>query len=164
MKMISQQMAAKLNEQIKHEWESEYLYLAMAAWCLNHNYDGFGAWLLKQAGEEHEHGMKFLGYLNDQGAAITIPSIGVPTIEFKDVEDIYRRGLEHEKVVTQLINGLVDLAFADKDHATREFLGWFVKEQVEEEKSFSGIIAKLERIRGSVGGLFQLEHHLGKRA
>lgn len=162
--MISQQMTAKINEQIKNEWESEYLYMAMVAWCLNHNYEGFGAWFLKQAGEEHEHGMKFLNYLNDVGAAIVIPSINVAQIEFKDIEDIFRRGLQHEQGVTKNIHDLMELAVADKDYASQELLQWYVKEQVEEEKNFGDVISKLERIKGSVGGLFQLEHHLGKRA
>lgn len=161
--MASQKMAAMINTQIKNEWESEYLYMAMSAWCLNHNYDGFAAWFLKQASEEHEHGMKFLNYLSDVNHDVTIPSINVPKIEFKDVEDLYRRSLDHEKGVTKNISDLMDQAIADNDHATREFLGWFVKEQVEEEKTFFDVIAKLERIKGSVGGLFQLEHHLGKR-
>lgn len=161
--MVSQKLATMLNTQIKNEWESEYLYMAMMAWCLNHNYDGFAAWFLKQAGEEHEHGMKFLGYLSDVNIDVVIPTINVPQIAFKDVEDLYRRGLEHEKIVTKNIGDLTDQAIADNDHATREFLAWFVKEQVEEEKSFFDIISKLERIKGSIGGLFQLEHHLGKR-
>jgi ferritin len=156
-------MAATLNEQIKNEWESEYLYMAMMAWCLNHNYDGFAAWFQKQAGEEHQHGLKFLEYLNDVGANVVIPSITVPAIEFKDIEELYQGGLAHEKEVTKNIHDLVELAIAEKDHATREFLQWFVKEQVEEEKNFQDILIKLERIRGSVGGLFMLEHRLSKR-
>lgn len=161
--MISQQLAAKLNEQIKNEWESEYIYLEMMAWCLNHNYDGFAAWFKKQAEEEHEHGMKFVNYLSDINVEVTIPSLNVPKVVFKEVEDLYRLGLEHERQVTGNINALVDLAIADKDHATREFLQWFVREQVEEEKSFQDVLNKLERIRGSVGGLFMLEHRLGRR-
>lgn len=161
--MISPQMAAKLNEQIKNEWESEYIYLAMMAWCLNHNYDGFAAWFQKQASEEHEHGMKFVRYLSDVGVHVVIPQINAPQAEFKEVEDLYRLGLEHERQVTGMINALTDLAIADKDHATRDFLQWFVREQVEEEKSFLDVLNKLERIRGSVGGLFMLEHRLGRR-
>src|SRR5690242_20216483 len=74
--MISQQMAAKLNEQIKNEWESQFLYLTMMAWCLNNNYDGFAAWFRKQADEEGQHGFKILGHLNDVGANVIIPSLG----------------------------------------------------------------------------------------
>jgi len=37
-----------------------------------HQPEGFAAWLKVQAKEEMEHGMKFYGYLVDQGARITL--------------------------------------------------------------------------------------------
>lgn len=162
--MISQPMQAKLNEQVRHEWESEFYYLAIMAWCFNNNYGGFGLWFLKQAGEEREHGMKILRYLNEVGAEIAIPSVKTPAVQIKSVEDTFELGLEHEKKVTRLIHDLVDLAVTEKDHTTNQFLQWFVSEQAEEEASFRDIVAKLQRIKGAPGGLFMLEAKLAERA
>ena len=162
--MISEKMIAKLSEQVKHEWESEFFYLTFMAWCFNNNYNGFGAWFLKQASEEREHGMKMLRYLNEVDADISIPSITTPKGEYQSIEQIFQLGLEHELKVTGLISELMNLAHTEKDHATQQFLQWYVSEQVEEEANFRGIIAKLERIKGSPGGLFMLEAKLGERA
>ena len=42
-------------------------------------------------------------------------------------------------------------------------LHWFVTEQVEEESSTQLIVSKLNLIGKSSGGLFMLDHELGKR-
>jgi ferritin len=162
--MVSKAMAAKLNQQAKNEWESEFFYLTMMAWCFNNNYNGFGAWFLKQAAEEREHGMKIFRYLNETDQDIVIPSITVPKADFKSVEDVFEQGLAHEQEVSRLIGKLADQAISEKDHATLEFLQWYIKEQVEEESSFRDIVTKLGRIKGSVGGLFMLEAKLAERA
>jgi ferritin len=156
-------MQKQLNEQVKNEWESEFIYLTMAAWAYNNNYDGFGLWFIKQAGEEREHGMKILRYLNEADADMIIPSITVPKVEFKDIPDLFKRGLEHEQKVTGMFYRLTELAIAEKDFTTQQFLQWFIIEQLEEEASFRGIIAKLERIKGSSSGLFVLEAKLAER-
>lgn len=162
--MVSQQMIDKLNDQVKFEWESEYLYMAIAAWCYNNNYDGFGTWFMKQASEEREHGMKILRYINEVDGDIVIPSIETKQVSFSKVEETFQASLAHELKVTARINDLVSQAHSERDHATTHFLQWYVGEQVEEEATVRGILAKLERINGSPSGLFYLEAKLAERA
>lgn len=42
-------------------------------------------------------------------------------------------------------------------------LDWFIKEQIEEEDNFRGIVEKFERINGNWGGLYIFDHELGQR-
>ena len=65
--------------------------------------------------------------------------------------------------VTDLINNLVDLAISEKDHATNNFLQWFVSEQVEEEASVAEVVEKLKLIQDNPSGLFMMDAELGKR-
>ena len=66
----------------------------------------------------------------------------------------FRRGLQHEVKVTGLIYNLVNIAAEEKDHATSNFLQWFITEQVEEETSADEHRAETEadrrRRRGSL--------------
>ena len=64
--MISDKMAASLNEQLNKEMYSSYIYLAMAADLEAKNLSGFAHWMMLQASEEHAHAMKIYGYLNEQ--------------------------------------------------------------------------------------------------
>jgi ferritin len=161
--MVSNKLQEMLNEQIKNEWESEFIYLGMSAWFFNNNYDGFGNWMLKQAGEEHEHGMRILRYLNEADCDIIIPDVSPGKADITGVEDIFAKGLKHEQKITGLINKLTEQALAEKDYTTQQFLSWFVNEQLEEESSFRDILNKLERIKGSASGLLFLEGKLGSR-
>jgi ferritin len=66
-------------------------------------------------------------------------------------------------MVTGLINGLVDLAMELSDHATNNFLQWFVAEQVEEEESSSGVLQKVKLAGKSGSGLILLDQELAQR-
>ncbi len=73
--------------------------------------------------------------------------------------------MKHEEEVTGMINRLVELAASEKDHATYNFLQWFVSEQVEEEGSRAdAILQKARLVAGSPNGLFMLDHQLGSRS
>ena len=57
--MLSNKVQDAINEQIKNEMYSAYLYLAMSAWCETQNLKGAASWMRVQAGEEVGHAMKF---------------------------------------------------------------------------------------------------------
>ena len=153
-----------MSDQIKHELYSAYFYLSMSAYCETENLHGFAKWLKLQAEEEQEHAMKFYDYLLDRGEKISLKAIEQPPVDFKGVKDIFTQVYEHEKKVTALINGIYAKAVEANDVASQIFLHWFIEEQVEEEKNSSEVLALVERVEGSVGALFQLDHMLGQRA
>ena len=88
-------------------------------------------------------------------------------LNFDRVPDAFRLVFEHafshEQLVTSLINGLVDLAIEEKDHATKNFLDYFVDEQVEEEASASEIVQQLKFIGDNGYGILMLDRELGQR-
>ena len=152
-----------MNEQIKHELYSAYFYLSMSAYCDAANLPGFAKWLKVQAKEEQEHAMKFYEHLLDRGEKVVLKAIEQPPVEFASVKDIFTKVYEHEKLVTSLINAIYTKAYEAKDVASQIFLQWFINEQVEEEKHSSSILDMVQKVEGSVGALFQLDHVMGER-
>ena len=71
--------------------------------------------------------------------------------------------LVHEKKVTSLIHNLYALAEEEKDYATRQMLGWYIAEQVEEEANVQEIIDNLNLIGDSGVGLLQIDRELAAR-
>ena len=63
-----------------------------------------------------------------------------------------------------MINELVDLAIKEKDHATTNFMQWFISEQVEEEATSAQILKKMEMVGDSKAGLFMIDREMGSRA
>ena len=161
--MISKKMKDALNAQINAELYSAYLYLAMEAWFQSVNFQGFAKWMRVQTREEMSHAMKIYDFITDRGGRVTLDAIAGPGGEWKSPLAVFEAAYKHEQKVTALINGLVELAEKEKDHATGVFLQWFVTEQVEEEKNASEIVAKLQILKDSAGSMYMLDKELGKR-
>ncbi|HNW35269.1 MAG TPA: ferritin [Candidatus Ozemobacteraceae bacterium] len=161
--MISKKMAKIINEQITKEMYSAYLYLSMASYFEVGNLPGIATWMRVQAQEETAHGMIFFNYLADHGERALMGTIDTPVTNFKSVLAVFEMTLAHEKTVTASIYKLLDQSLADHDYATQNFLQWFVKEQVEEEKNADTIIGKLKRIGKSEDGLYMLDRELAAR-
>jgi ferritin len=84
-------------------------------------------------------------------------------IDFDGVIDIFEKTQTHERLVTSLINDLVDIAVEERDHATQSFLQWFVDEQVEEEANVQEILDTLKLIDGQGNGIFMLDREMRQR-
>jgi len=109
------------------------------------------------------HAVKLYRYIVDRGGEASMKAIDMPPASWDSVLEVMENVLEHEKKVTSLINNLVDIAIEQKDHATNNFLQWFVAEQVEEESNASGVLAKARKSAGSMQALMMLDSELGQR-
>jgi ferritin len=154
-------MEKALNDQIQAEIYSAYLYLSMEAYFQSINLGGFASWMQVQYQEEMAHAMKFYGFINERGGRVILQAIDAPPSDWASPLAVFEATLEHEQKVTARINDLVDVAIAERDHATNIFLQWFVAEQVEEEDSANGVIEQIKLF--GEAGLFMLDRELGQR-
>jgi ferritin len=144
--MLSQKVENILVAQIEKEAYSSNLYLSMASWAETNGFEGTAQWFYAQAEEEHQHMLKFLGYINERGGKAIIPALNQPPVDYKDIRDIFEQVFEHEKYISKSINNIVGVCMDEKDFSTNNWVQWFVNEQIEEEKSVRGIIDKLNLI------------------
>ena len=161
--MIDKKMQSAFNEQINAELYSAYLYLSMVAYFESVNLPGFATWMRVQTQEEVMHAMKIYDYINERGGRVILKSIGEPQTEWESPLAAFEAAYEHEQKVTGLINGLVNLAIEEKDHAANMFLQWFVNEQVEEESNADAIVQKLKLMADAPGGMYMLDNEMGQR-
>ncbi|NMC14780.1 MAG: ferritin [Chloroflexi bacterium] len=162
--MISLIVQNAMNEQIKNELFSAYLYLSMAAFFEEKNLPGFAHWMRVQAQEEQEHALKFFDFIHDRGGKITLLPIEQPKAEWKSALDAFNDAYEHEQLVTGMINKIYETALEQKDYPSQIMLQWFIDEQVEEEKNASDIVEQLKRIEERGTAILMLDHELGKRS
>ncbi len=161
--MISQKMQDALNSQIKAELDSAYLYYAMEAYFAAEGLAGCEQWMKAQAFEEFTHAHKFITFLNERGGRVRLEKIDEPPFTWKSPLTVFEEVAAHEAKVTGLINKLVDLAISESDHATNNFLQYFVAEQVEEEASVAEVVTKMQMVEDSPGGMYQLDKELALR-
>lgn len=161
--MLKESVLKALNFQLNAELYSAYLYLSMEAYFESIDLNGFANWMRAQAQEELMHAMKFYDYIVRRGGRVTLSAIEGPQIDWDSPLAVFEHVYKHEQKVTGLINDLVDLTVSESDHATTNFLQWFVAEQVEEEESANGVLQRIKLTGDSKSGLFMLDSELGQR-
>lgn len=161
--MIKKTVADAINAQINAEFYSAYLYLSMSAHFEAQGLPGFANWMRVQFEEEQSHALKFYDYVNERGGRVLLTTFETPKHEWSSIVEVFEDVLKHELHVTDLINNLVDVAIAEKDHASNSFLQWFVNEQVEEEANVEKILNQLRLIDGKGDGILMLDKELATR-
>jgi ferritin len=162
--MLTRSIQDALNEQVKNEIGSAYIYLAMSSFCEAENLPGFAKWLRVQWEEELQHALKLYDYTIERGGVVTLQAIEKPPAKWKSPLDVFEHVLAHEQKVTASINRLYELAQKEKDFPTQVELQWFIKEQVEEEKNATEIIQLMKMAGNSGPSILMLDRQLGMRA
>jgi ferritin len=162
--MIKDKVQKALNNQLNEELGSSYVYLSMAAFFEAQNLNGFAHWMKLQSQEEYGHAMKIYSYINQRNGTVNLLKIDAPKSDWKNHIEVFESTYEQEQKVSESINNLVELALTEKDHATNNFLQWFVSEQVEEEATALYILDKAKLIGDNRNGIFLLDRELGMRA
>lgn len=161
--MLNEKVRALLNDQINKELYSAYLYLDFSIYYDRQGLDGFANWYKIQAQEERDHAMLILEYLQNNSEKVELLPVAKPDKEPKSLMDPLKMSLEHEQYVTALINNIYGEAYALKDFRTMQFLDWFVKEQLEEEKNSEDMITKMELFGNDSKGLYMLDTEYAAR-
>ncbi len=161
--MLSDRLQDAINQQINSEMYSAHLYLSMAAYFETLSLTGFAHWMRLQFEEETSHALKLFDYVNDRDGRVTLHAIEQPPVEFESPHSVMRMALEHERLVTDMINNLYTLAISENDYPTHVLLEWFVAEQVEEEKVVRDIVDHMDIIGDDGTGLLIIDQRLGDR-
>jgi ferritin len=162
--MIPKTVLEALRQQIQKEFASAYYYLSMSAHFVSVNLPGFAHWMRKQYGEEMDHGLKIYDFIHERGDRVVLEAIDKPPADFKNPLDVMTKVLEHERKVTASINAVYELAVKEKDYPTQIMLEWFIKEQVEEERSAEDVVNMLKMMGDAPAGLIMLDRQLAARA
>lgn len=161
--MLDKKVKNLINTQIAKELYSAYLYLDFANYYYDEGLDGFANWYDIQAQEERDHAMMMRQYLLDNGEHIELLPIEKPEMVYNDLADPLKYGLEHERYVTSLINTIYAAADEVDDYRTMQFYDWFIKEQLEEEKSADDMLKRFHLFGTDPKSLYALDQELAGR-
>ncbi len=161
--MIKPTMTAAINKQITAEFYAAYLYLSASSFLEKKSYPGMARWMRAQYEEELTHALRLVDFMYDRDGTVTLGAIKQPPAEFGSPLGVYEAALEHEQLVTGMIDDLYALATQERDFASQVCLEWFVTEQVEEEKNVTEVIDQLRLVGDDGPGLLMLDRELGQR-
>lgn len=159
--MLSKKLEKAINDQIAAELWSSHLYLQMSLFLKREGWNGSAHWMDIQSNEEREHALSMADYLIKRGGEVKLTQIDEVPCGWDNLLDVFKAVYKHECHVSELIDALVDVASAEKDKASQDFLWSFVREQVEEEATASGIVDSLKR--AGEGNYILVDSELGKR-
>lgn len=162
--MLSDSVSKALSDQVNAEFYSSYLYLAMSACADKAGYKGISNWLYVQVQEEAAHAAHMYRFILERGGAVGFSDIKKPDkTAWETPAEMFNDVLAHEIKVTGLINAIATLALRENDHATYQFISWYVNEQVEEEANADTIVQKLKRAGDNAAMLYALDAELSAR-
>ncbi|PTR01637.1 ferritin [Mucilaginibacter yixingensis] len=159
--LISTEIEALLNQQVKMEAHSSAIYLSMASWLNRNGYDNSADYFFKQAEEERQHQLKFFKYILDMGGNAVSPDITGVKQEYNSFREVFEDALDQEIAVTQSINNIYGRCMKTQDFVTMEFLLWFLKEQREEEYKARRALELFDVIGEEGTGRWQIDKHVG---
>jgi len=159
--MISEKLQDAINGQIAAEMWSSNLYLSMAFYFDKEGFNGFANWMKKQSQEELDHAYQMADFVIKRGGVAKVGEVAVVPQSWTSPLHAFEVVYEHECHVTSLINGLMDLAVEEKDRPTQDFLWTFIREQVEEEATASGIVDRIKKMGDTA--IFNLDQQYGAR-
>ena len=162
--MLSKNIEVALNNQIRIEAESSQIYLSMACWAEVNGREGIAQFMYAQSDEERAHMLKLIKYVNERGGHAQITDLKAPKTTYDAFQGMFEELYKHEIFVSNSINELVHITFAEKDYATHNFLQWYVAEQIEEEATAKSILDKINLIGDDKGGLYLFDRDIQQAA
>jgi ferritin len=147
--MAADAFVSQLNEQIGHEFAAHQQYVACAVYYESETLPQLARFFYRQALEERDHAMMMIQYLLDADAAVQVPGVAAPQVDFADIVAPVALALEQERRVSDQINALAAVARNEGDYTSEQFMQWFIKEQVEEVATMSDLLRVVERSRES---------------
>jgi ferritin len=142
--LISKEFNHAINLQIGREMEASNQYLSIAAYFDGRHLKKLAELFFKQAAEETEHALKFVHYILEAGGQLEIPALAAPKNTYATAEEAVSMAVKWETDVTKYIYELVEITEKEKDYIGREFLNWFVAEQLEEVSSMSTLLGVVQ--------------------
>ena len=125
-------------------------------------FEGFSTWMKKQSAEEMDHAYQMASFIIKRGGEAVVNQIPAVKQKWTTPLEAFEDTYKHECRVSQLIDKLLELAISEHDNASQDFLWQFVREQVEEEATASGIVDRIKRMGDSA--IFNLDQQYGSRA
>ncbi|MFX0573364.1 ferritin [Nocardia nepalensis] len=148
-----------LHDQIRHEFNAEHQYIAIAVWFDNADLPQLAKRFYAQAVEERNHAMMIVRYFLDRDISVELSGIDAAKSHFENAREPIALALAQEKNVTDQIIQLASTAREEGDYLGEQFMQWFLKEQVEEVANMTTLLTIADRAGSN---LFDLEEFIAR--
>jgi bacterioferritin B len=154
--MISDAAQKLLVAQVAHELSAHQTYMGISLYFTRESLNGWAKFFHEQAVEEAGHGWKIITFLVDNDVEFALPQVkGAPTA-YRSAREAVEIAQASERRVTLQFEAIANASRDANDNRSLQFVGWFIEEQVEEERTMAALLDLID----SGINLFQAEAHL----
>ncbi len=162
--MLNDNVQESLAGQVSAELYSAYLYFAISNYFESQDLPGLSKWARRQAVSELGHASDICRYVASRGGCISLRNIEAPPSACATPMVALDEVRHHEERVTGMLNDLINLAHAQKDHATVAFLMRMAGVQVREETRVTRLRQRLQSASQLDGALLAIDHDLSQHS
>lgn len=116
---------ALLHDQIRHEFNAEHQYIAIAVWFDNADLPVLAKHFYAQAIEERNHAMMIVQYFLDRDMSVELSGVDGARSQFENAREPIQLALQQEKTVTEQIIQLASTAREEGDYLGEQFMQYF---------------------------------------
>ena len=153
---LSDGLQKGLNEQIRLEYNSAYIYKGMAMYFADLGLEGFRKFFDDHVKEEIKHANDFINYIVEVDGKVELGALTEVETDFNSILDVFEKAYEHELLISKSIQDLNAQAIEEKNYAAENFLRTYIDEQVEEEDLFLGLKEMVEFAGDDKSAIFQM--------
>lgn len=164
--MLTAELIQLLVDECSREARAHWTYQALAEASALQSFDGCAKYFEGSSLEEFGHLRKFLRFLTDYG---NVPVV-MPPVQAVDVQSLstprewFTLALGLEIEVTRAINEIAAMASEQGQHEVRQFLDWFLAEQVSSVSEIQTIIRLLDRAWSDPAAIMAADERIGELA
>ncbi|MCD8178236.1 MAG: ferritin [Tannerellaceae bacterium] len=140
--ILSRKLSNALNDLIIAEMWSSNLYMSMAVHFTILGMNKCAAWMREKQLEELEHAYQVMEYSVRNGGEVVIGVINSVPTGYGTPKEVLEHALKHEEHQVGLIKKMTELAVAENDKMTEEFLNNFAHSQM--STSAKSVMEKLK--------------------
>jgi ferritin len=154
--MIAEAPRKLLVAQVASELSAHQTYMGISLHFTRESLSGWAKFFHDQATEEAEHAFKIINFLIDNEVEFSLPQVGGAATSYPSARAAIEVAQASERKVTAQFEAMANAAREAGDNRTLQFLGWFIEEQVEEERTMAALLDLVD----SGINLFEAQKHL----
>ncbi len=154
--MIADAPRKLLVAQVASELSAHQTYMGISLYFARESLGGWAKFFHDQGTEEAEHASKIISFLIDNEVEFSLPPVGGAPTAYGSARAAVEVAQASERKVTAQFEALANAAREAGDNRTLQFLGWFIEEQVEEERTMAALLDLID----SGLNLFEAQKHL----
>lgn len=160
---IGKRVFENLNKQVTDEMATAYTFLSMSGVFSDMGLNGCAKWTRSQFEEKINRSLEIFDHIILRGAKVKFLPIPAPKHDWRAPLHIFEEITRIEQRTTTAFAAMLDIAIAEKDHGSVNFIRKFVDRQVEKDAFATYLLDRLRKMQSTDLGVLMFDKELADK-